>query len=874
MPYPKKDESQSEYISRFMSSEEAQKSYPDQKQRVAVAYSIWKEHHKKKESTKETQLEKGTKIESEHKDTLDWIKAYLKVNGKFPPYEEVYERIAKNHLDEFEKYYSALMDMEKELKTKQKETDIRVTLQGISLREEEGEFYSEGFIATTHVDRAHEEDAQYTALTKEACQQIVDFINSGIATIEGVGSTRTVSYRHDWVKKQDPTMTPAGMAVPPAELRQLSDGHFGVWCKTHHNKGHPLYDKIVYDVKHGYLPGYSIEFKEGDSFLKTIASKTVKIIKSITNFVGYAFADARMIANPKAVIESFGYKEITGDFMVEEEKKVEVATEVKETGVIDKSKWKIDGKGYLNSDKAEEDNEDKAKEDFQEKKFSEKVKDSSRGTDLDDETEEEYAKRIAEALAKGEEIPKKKGKERTFTESTKASGAQTATGIKETEVKVEEISAKVRESKEFKEEVAKLKISTRVLNTAAGEEQMEDIKIKEMKEALAKNDINTFNVQARELIDSEHLVEKALANPDNYTRGFKSNLKTRVIGKGLKIIGDIQTRGTLDSATNAGGSSTYTQSPVEFADLFMPGIIQTFNTQYNLFGFLKKIQHPGGMYFQWKMVTNMDPLSTTSAVSRDDVTVIKNYSTKYNYQTPLKVYRRGVSVTDFIQRYAAQSLGDLFQAEVQLQMDQMMIDVESDIFAEVADGTGVKALGLEAVADQTGNTTLYGYTRSTTNRLANTSLATCYVNAAAAIAESTIRNGIQIMATHGVHPSKMAIVTSPKGKNFIFNLLDTNRRFNTTLAEFGFDQKTVSTYDGIPVIESWKCDSTLATSTSSTACLYIIDVDSDVIVMAMEPKLVGLAKVGPATEAYLEMNFAHVYMQPRKIHMIDNFSTG
>lgn len=47
MPKPNKNESKEEYIARFMSSEEAKRSFPDEKQRSAVAYSEWKKHEKK-----------------------------------------------------------------------------------------------------------------------------------------------------------------------------------------------------------------------------------------------------------------------------------------------------------------------------------------------------------------------------------------------------------------------------------------------------------------------------------------------------------------------------------------------------------------------------------------------------------------------------------------------------------------------------------------------------------------------------------------------------------------------------------------------------------------------------------------------------------
>jgi hypothetical protein len=42
MPLPKKNEKQNAYVARYMSSTEAQKSFPDEKQRLAVAYSEYR----------------------------------------------------------------------------------------------------------------------------------------------------------------------------------------------------------------------------------------------------------------------------------------------------------------------------------------------------------------------------------------------------------------------------------------------------------------------------------------------------------------------------------------------------------------------------------------------------------------------------------------------------------------------------------------------------------------------------------------------------------------------------------------------------------------------------------------------------------------
>lgn len=65
---------------------------------------------------KATQLQIGSKLESEHKETFQFIKQYLKDHGKLPPEKEVYKHIAENHLDEFKNYYTKLIEMEKRMK--------------------------------------------------------------------------------------------------------------------------------------------------------------------------------------------------------------------------------------------------------------------------------------------------------------------------------------------------------------------------------------------------------------------------------------------------------------------------------------------------------------------------------------------------------------------------------------------------------------------------------------------------------------------------------------------------------------------------------------------------------------------------------------
>jgi len=45
MPKPNPGEKKQDYVKRFMESEEAKKSFPNRKQRLAVAYSMWRKKH-------------------------------------------------------------------------------------------------------------------------------------------------------------------------------------------------------------------------------------------------------------------------------------------------------------------------------------------------------------------------------------------------------------------------------------------------------------------------------------------------------------------------------------------------------------------------------------------------------------------------------------------------------------------------------------------------------------------------------------------------------------------------------------------------------------------------------------------------------------
>ncbi len=52
MPSPRKGESEKDFVNRYMNSAEAKRSFPDAKQRAAVAHSTYRNRNKKKRSKK------------------------------------------------------------------------------------------------------------------------------------------------------------------------------------------------------------------------------------------------------------------------------------------------------------------------------------------------------------------------------------------------------------------------------------------------------------------------------------------------------------------------------------------------------------------------------------------------------------------------------------------------------------------------------------------------------------------------------------------------------------------------------------------------------------------------------------------------------
>jgi hypothetical protein len=638
-------------------------------------------------------------------------------------------------------------------------------------------------------------------LSVKALNQIAGYINNSDSVGDQNGSYRSVSVSHDWIKEQNPELDEAAFLLPNAQVIELEDGHFGVQVEMKLNefyRGDMSPQEIKSRIDDGHFGGLSIEYDTDREHSKTVISdgNEYNFIDELTTYGGQALARSRMIANPHAVL----YKEV--EKMAEEE---------------------------INQTETSEETQEVTTEETQEETTEESTEETQ-----EDSTEETQAEEKEEELDQ-KEVKLKKDETPTLS-------------VKE-----------LFESKEFKNAVEKeLKVENKVFKEKEKKMEENTLSIKEMNKAASGDSDARFTCKEA---TSLYLKENDASLREAFKAGVPLNTTLQVKCQGTKLMIasqlNLQTKDTLDTGTNP---STYTQNATELADVYMPGLVDTFNNQTNLFGALRKVDNiEGSDKFGWRTITSQ---SSSLSVDVDDTSIDKKVVKKLKLQTQFKEYRIGVSVTDYMLNFSRASMGDLFRVEVEKGMRDLMKDINKDLFTEQVDD-GTKILGLEAVADSAGNTTIYGLTRTAANRLAPDAAGDTYQAVGGAVTDALLQGAATKVEEEGAAIANIRYVVSPSMRDKIYQLASSKQRFGGTDPNFGFNTVHKFGYNGYPMIVDFDCPSD---------AVFVYDDESYYIAIDRAPQLVGLAKVGAADEGYVSTYLAAVYEQPRRIHMLDTLS--
>lgn len=597
----------------------------------------------------------------------------------------------------------------------------------VEFKEEGEEFFSEGFIATTHPDRAQQEGYNGDVLTKHAIESVVDQVNSRRALMADLASNR-----HDWVKEKNPELPVAGRAVE-AELRELPDGHYGAWVKTHHNKTHPEFNDIKYQVEKGYLPGYSIEYEVVNKGEVNLPDGPYRLIDEL-DLCGFGLANGRLIANPQAVLTGYGYKEIMQSI----------------------------GEGNPPADTKQSEVKTMAEEKPQEPAAEEpKV-----------EVEEKKEEPVAPVEEKKEEIDAKELEEfRRFQ------------NMKLKEKKAEEIKIAVKEALAQLIPEQKVRMNT----NPEYKEVSSSIEFKEWKE------INNDSVGVNQAFNRATALAKKSGAFDRWWYEDSRNRGKPVEFKTGGFYGEKIEIKALETDTNKSTDTDYLQSAAELSDIYAPAIAKMLNQKTTWFGMIPKVDFSGREAITWR-AENVANSSAAAYAEGDAIT--KGNTTRQKLREVFKYYKVGVQVTGQMIESSKSGIGDVFQAEVEAATRALLSVMNVALFAETGAFTATTFLGLEYIADSTGNTTLYGLTRSTTNLL-GASGSEYSAQSSAAISKATLRTAIRTLETNGANRGDLVFVCDPVQRDMILALLDDAQRFNGTSPRAGFEG--MPQFDGVPI---------------------------------------------------------------------------
>ena len=660
----------------------------------------------------------------------------------------------------------------------------------INFKEEEGEFYSEGYVATTHPDKYGD------VIPKTTIQKIVEKINS-----RQVGDSKFfphyASVRHDWVKQDNPDLEPAGKAVS-AKMVQMNDGHYGAKISTHHNKMHADFETTKYNVVNGYYPGYSIEYitknYEPSGILNTDGSGEGKILYDL-DLIGYGFASARQIANPKAIITGCSTKEFIKQRVDKED------TEVKE---MSEEEIKKD----IPAEEPVVEETPKEEEAPKEEPKTEKVN-------------EEQVKEVKEFVAFNDFKRMKESFMKTNLKKQAAIIQPVNAPMMEND---NHLGAEIKESVNPKLEAAVKEYKSSVVNKAHIDIQYRNA-ARLMNQAGAKEMINRGQSSMRTLDLTEN---------QNWREAGGNMNQFEVKELGASRLNSIEVKTTpLASDTNKTADTSYYQSAAETADVYDPIIWSQVNDATTFYGLLKKVDGSNyGDRYGFKAVTSRGTVSGAQAEGVSNIT--PDVTTRRRLQQPFKYYYAGVAVTGqtIAAARATGGIGDVYSDEIKSATIALLRDMNSDLLTGTEDGfdDGNEVLGLPVLVENGGSyTELYGLARSNYTTLKGADQALSTENISKAQLRAMMRGVVAGDSTYGdgvggANINDCIFVCHHLQKDKILALFDDAQRFNAVSARAGFEG--MATFDGVPIHADSQC---------TNSVIYLIDMSVTFLAVQIAP---------------------------------------
>lgn len=556
---------------------------------------------------------------------------------------------------------------------------------------------------------------------------------------EGVPRANKVTYHHD---RNDVKVVGVGLKGS-AKVDMLPDGEYGLYVETLVNKAHDLYNDIEYEYNIGALDSFSIEYvcpegaKEDNGY---------RLLDERTELYGWTLASRPVNDNAvmiKELITSHSSNRGSKADGLEEKQMVE---ENDKLVALEAQLKELQGKLS-----AKEEAELKASQEEKEKAAMKKTEDEKK------KMEEQYAKKENELSA---QIIALKEAISGLAESNKAK--------LQTESKEDKVSVEI---KELDKTFSKQGVSYKELAYKVGA-------------YLAKRGLDS----KESLVDLSYT--KVNSEDDFASKYFVNRVEGKEVVefKGLSV-GDNVNSAYVNATTDIG------LSQAELQDVVMPVIFNALNESTVTWDLLTKengvAQGTNRITFVLKTGNSGAYFSKGNAITTTE-TDREKYSIEYK-----KLYIGG-AVDGDLQAYSRGApFGEALALEMADRAIAMKVKANQALFDENAGNKADAApLGIPAITDSAGNTSLYDTTRSAANKLSPDSAGDTYVSGAAGLTEPMLRNMIEQATTDGANLNDLVLVGTPAVINKYKALFDNKERLVPYSDRAGF--KNAPDFEGVP----------------------------------------------------------------------------
>ena len=314
----------------------------------------------------------------------------------------------------------------------------------------------------------------------------------------------------------------------------------------------------------------------------------------------------------------------------------------------------------------------------------------------------------------------------------------------------------------------------------------------------------------------------------------------------------------LGITTNQNTDTNYLLSAAELADVFDPVVYNVLNQATVTWNILQKEDKSNKGNNQVQFVLKTAVNSTAGAYTGNDVTT--GNTTRLKFQTKFKKYQVGIEVDgDMIAAARGGPIGDVFAQEVQDSTDDLLSDMNQDLFKEVGLEDAAGVIGFEYITDQAGNGTLYNLARTQANGLASTTTTDNYINASGArITVDDLRSAKRkAIGTEGANLNNCVFVTSFVQGDKFRGIYDAIQRTAPTSSKFGFEGRPE--IDGIPIFEDKDCNND---------DWFLVDLETHKIAIWVPPTLEMLGKDSDSQKGFIKTYWCTYNRAPRRMVQI------